>query len=268
MRHQSPPQFFLSMESDCPYIKGNRERKLFTTLTRNKPQRTQNDLSHIGFRRSQNIIYRPACANCSACISARVPADDYKLRTSQKRIKSKNKNITREVRQCHATDEQYEVFQRYVSMRHEDGGMSDMSIEEFQAMMEEPLVSARIVEYRLMENGRPGPLIAACLTDVVSDGISMVYSFFDPDFDHLSLGTYMILDHIDLCKKTHLDFVYLGYWIKDAPNMRYKANFAPLDLFVNGKWSRFAEPSEAKPNHIEAQSILLAAHRKLADHSE
>lgn len=268
MRHQTPPQFFLSMESDCPYIKGNRERKIFTTLTKNNPQRMQNDLSHIGFRRSQNIVYRPACANCSGCISARVPAHEYKLRSSQKRIISKNKHVAREVRQCNATDEQYEVFQRYVSMRHDEGGMSDMTIEEFQAMMEEPLVSARIVEYRLLENGRPTRLIAACLTDVISDGVSMVYSFFDPDFQHLSLGTYMILDHIELCAKAHLDYVYLGYWIKDAPNMRYKANFAPLDLFVNGKWTRFDDPNTAEPNHIEAQSILLSAHRKLADRDQ
>lgn len=264
MQHQSPPQFFLSMESDCPYIKGNRERKLFTTLTKDNPQHTQNVLSHIGFRRSQNIIYRPACANCSGCVSARVPANEYKMRSSQKRIISKNKHIVREVRQCSPTDEQYDIFQKYVSTRHENGGMSDMTLEEFQAMMEEPLVSARIIEYRQIENGRPGKLIGACLTDVINDGISMVYSFFDPEYDRLSFGTYMILDHIQLCIKAHLDFVYLGYWIKDAPNMKYKANFAPLDLYVDEKWKRYDKPNEAASQHVEAQSILLSAHRKLA----
>lgn len=265
MKHQPTPQFFLSMESDCPYIEGNRERKIFTSLTKDHPQKTQNTLSHLGFRRSQNIIYRPACSSCSACVSARIPVKAFTPSRQQKRVVAKNRHIVREVRQTLATDEQYELFLRYVQTRHRNGGMSDMSIEEFAAMIEQTLVSARVIEYRLFENNRPGQLIAACLTDIIEDGISMVYSFYDPDFAHLSLGTYMILDHIELCKNAHLDFVYLGYWVKNAPSMKYKANFAPFELFLNSQWTHFENPNLAEPELITAPKILHSVHKKMID---
>ena len=264
MHHQSQPQFFLSLETDCPYLPGKKERKLFTTLTGKTAQLMQNSLSQIGFRRSQNIVYKPTCADCGGCLSARIVAASHQLRSSQKKVLSKNKDIVREIRHCRGTEEQYELFSRYVSSRHVDGGMSDMTVEEYGAMVEEPLVSARMIEYRVLENGRPGPLIACCLTDVIEDGVSMVYSFFDPDQAWRSLGTFMILDHIDLAMAANLRNVYLGYWVKGSPSMDYKKKFAPLELYLDNQWQHFDDPMQSQSQPQDAQKVLLRAHRALS----
>jgi arginine-tRNA-protein transferase len=142
------------------------------------------------------------------------------------------------------SSEQYSVFRAYLDTRHRDGGMADMTVLDYAMMVEDSHVDTRIIEYRLRGpdtaiTGRgDGRLIAVALTDVLRDGISMVYSFFDPDFSNRSLGTLMILDHIDRAKKMGLDYVYLGYWVPNSRKMDYKGRFLPQERLTPNGWSR------------------------------
>ncbi len=268
MHHNSHQfQFFMSTDGDCPYLSDQRERKLFTTLSDENAKFVQNALSHQGYRRSQNILYRPVCQNCAACLSARIKVSEFQPSRNQKRILNKNKDVVREVRMANATEEQFELFQRYVGSRHQDGGMSDMTIYDFAAMIDQTNVPTRVVEYRLMGEYGPDKLIAANLCDVLDDGLSMVYSFFDPECTARSLGSYMILDHIDLSRRSHLDYVYLGYWVKNSPNMGYKARYKPLEVYFNDQWRDFDEIKEAEPDLPNSQKVLLQTYRAMRNNN-
>ena len=219
------------------------ERKLFTALQGEYAERLNDTLSKQGFRRSQNVLYRPSCAECSACLSARIRVDDFEMSRSQKRTAKRNDRLSREATSPWATEEQYSLFRRYLDSRHADGGMADMDIFEFAAMIEETPVRSRVIEYAATEDDGTRSLAAVCLTDVLDDGLSMVYSFFDPDLAASSLGTYVILDHVDIAREAGLPYVYLGYWVPGSPKMGYKANFAALEVYYKGEWQELNDPS-------------------------
>ena len=237
MRHTPPnhPQFYVTAPQDCPYLENNVERKLFTALYGSNSKRLNNSLSKQGFRRSQNVLYRPSCSNCNACMSARIPSEELKLSKSQKRILSKNEDIVRVINPPLATDPQYELFKNYINKRHANGGMSDMDAEDFASMIEETNVESKLIEYYAKKNGEL-ELISFSLVDILDDGISMVYSVFNPDFKDRSLGTYMILDHNTLTLDMDLQYVYLGYWVQGSSKMDYKKRFSSLEVFTNDKW--------------------------------
>ena len=236
MRHTLPiaPQFYVTAPQTCPYLPNRRERKLFTALQGDHATELNDSLSKQGFRRSQNVLYRPACADCTACLSARIRVADFVPSKSQKRTKKRNLEMTRNARAPWATEEQFTLFRRYLDARHADGGMADMDVFEFAAMIEETPVRSRVVQYR--DAGKDAGLAAVCLTDILDDGLSLVYSFFDPDLDHRSLGTHVILDHIDLAREAGLPYVYLGYWVPGSPKMDYKARFKGVEIFRDGGW--------------------------------
>ncbi len=225
------------------------ERKLFTALQGDTAQALNDVLSHQGFRRSQNVVYRPSCADCAGCLSARIRVADFKPTKSQKRVLRKNKHLVREGSAPWATEDQYELFQNYLNARHQDGGMADMDVFEFAAMVEETPVRSRVVEYRSLEGSDDdGPTLkAVCLTDVLSDGLSMVYSFFDPAEAKSSLGTHVILDHIEIARAAGLSYVYLGYWVPGSSKMGYKAKFSPLEIYRGGKWQDLQDPGAFTP---------------------
>ena len=237
MRHTLPknPQFYVTAPQACPYLEKQVERKLFTALYGSNSRRLNNSLSKQGFRRSQNVLYRPSCSNCNACMSARISSEEFKQSKSQKRIRTRNKDVIRVVNPPIATDPQYDLFKRYIYRRHPDGGMSDMDADDFTAMIEETNVESKIVEYYANRSGTP-ELVSFSLVDILDDGISMVYSVFDPDMKERSLGTYMIMDHNDLALEMKLKFVYLGYWVKGSSKMDYKKRFSPLQVFTDDKW--------------------------------
>jgi arginine-tRNA-protein transferase len=247
------PQFFVTAPQPCPYLPGRSERKLFTTL-RNPDASAVNDyLSLRGFRRSQGVVYRPSCAGCSACLSTRIPVASFRPGRSHRRILSRNADLTRHAAGPQATEDQYDLFRRYLDHRHADGGMAEMDAFEFAAMIEETPVRTRVVEYRRppdREAGETGPdvLAAACLTDVLSDGLSMVYSFFEPDAPRRSLGAWMILDHIEIARQAGLPYVYLGYWVPGSPKMDYKARFRPFEIYQGESWVRVDDPAEVRPD--------------------
>lgn len=217
------------------------ERKLFTALQGEGADQLNNSLSQQGFRRSQNVLYRPSCTDCAACLSARIDVAAFRTSKSQKRTAKRNAYLQRRANSPWATDDQYELFRRYLDTRHADGGMADMDVFEFAAMIEETPIRSRVVEYADPESGE---LIAVSLTDVLDDGLSMVYSFYDPEQPQCSLGTYMILDHIDIAREAGLPYVYLGYWVPGSPKMGYKARFSGLEAYIQGDWKRIRNPSE------------------------
>lgn len=257
MRHSMPisPQFYVTAPQPCPYIEGKMERKLFAALHGDAAHSLNDALSHQGFRRSQNVVYRPSCANCSLCLSARIRVEEFKPTRSQRRVLRKNKGLLREGSAPWATEDQYELFRAYLNSRHHDGGMAEMDVFEFAAMVEETPVRSRVVEYRTLGTDQdPQPTLSAvCLTDVLSDGLSMVYSFFDPAAASRSLGTYVILDHIEMAIAAGLPYVYLGYWVPGSPKMDYKANFKPLEIYRNGEW---VDLVDTEAFAAEAETIL------------
>lgn len=240
MRHSLPQshQFYVTAPQPCPYLPGKVERKLFTALQGDGACHLNDVLSHQGFRRSQNVLYRPSCAGCSACLSARIVVGGFEPTRGQRRVLRRNGALDRVTRSPWATEAQYGLFRRYLDARHATGGMADMDMGEFAAMIEESPVRSRVIEYY-----RPAPvpagrqLAAVCLTDFLSDGVSMVYSFFDPDLQAASLGSYIILDHIALAAEAGLPYVYLGYWVPGSAKMDYKARFQPLEIFADGRWT-------------------------------
>ena len=243
MRHElnRVPQFYVTAPQKCPYIKGKIERKLFTALYGRDTVNLNDELSLQGFRRSQKVLYRPLCSNCSACLSIRVKVNEFYHSRSQKRVINKNKTIQRIKKKSEATDEQYEIFKKYLHHRHLNGGMSDMDALEFSSMIEETNVDSQIYEYWELKKDDKKQLVAVCLTDTNKDGLSMVYSFYDPKYNSQSLGKFMILDHINLTKRKNLDYLYLGYWIRGNSKMGYKSNYFPAEVFYKNQWKEITE---------------------------
>lgn len=239
------PQFYITPSAACPYIEGQVERKIFTHLIGDKARDLNHALTNGGFRRSQNIAYRQACEKCQACISTRVVVDEFQVSKSQKRAWRTYRHLTRRVVEAVPSQDQYSLFRSYIDARHADGGMADMSILDYAAMVEESFVDTRIVEYRLpgdAENSREispvGELAGVAITDWLNDGLSMIYSFYDPKLSKSGLGTFIILDHIERARKAGLPYVYLGYWVKGSPKMDYKIKFQPQEHLLAGGWQR------------------------------
>ncbi len=248
MRHTLPiaPQFYVTAPQPCPYLDGRQERKLFTALPGENAVRLNDALSKQGFRRSQNVLYRPSCAECTACLSARIRVEDFTPSRSQRRAIRKNSYLRRDATSPWATEDQYGLFRRYLDSRHSDGGMADMDIFEFAAMIEETPVKSRVVEYTDKSDTPDGKraLVAVCLTDVLDDGVSMVYSFYEPNRAVDSIGTYIILDHVEIARQSRLPYVYLGYWVPGSRKMGYKANFSGLEVYKSGSWQAIGDPAD------------------------
>jgi arginine-tRNA-protein transferase len=260
MRHSLPlaTQFYVTASQPCPYLDGKVERKLFAGLQGDHANALNNALSKQGFRRSQNVLYRPSCADCNACMSARIRVADFTPSKSQKRILRRNAHLERNASSPWATEHQYELFKLYLNARHADGGMADMDMFEFSSMVEETPVRSRVVEYTSSHSlYERTELTAVCLTDLLDDGLSLVYSFFDPDLHRNSLGTYMILDHITIALEAGLPYIYLGYWVPGSPKMGYKAGFNALEVYYKGEWMPLDNPSEFKLDEDQAGSASI-----------
>ena len=200
-------------------------------------------LTQIGFRRSQNIAYRPACERCDACVSARIPASDYVFSRSERRVVDRNSDLSRHLVEAEATIEQFELLRRYLLARHAEGGMADMTWPDFVAMVEDTAARTHLIEYRLASSDRgPGDLVGCVLIDVLADGLSMVYSYYDSDMPKRSLGSFIILDHIVQAKAADLPYVYLGYWVSGSPKMAYKTRFRPIEVLRPGGWVPMVTP--------------------------
>ena len=271
------PRFYVTAESPCPYLPGRMERKVFTELRGPDAANMNEALGRIGFRRSQNVAYRPNCIGCSACVSVRIVADDLHLSRTQRRLLKRNADL--EVTACDAvaTEEQYQLLRQYLEARHPDGGMVSMDNYDFAEMVETSPIDTVVVEYRQRHaDGSLGRLIGACLTDKQSDGLSMVYSFYDTSPDaRPGLGTYIILDHTLRAARAGLSHVYLGYWVRGSRHMDYKRHFQPLEMLTAAGWQRMPDeiarveparstesaPMESGPAKTAAGAPVLPAER-------
>jgi len=170
----------------------------------------------------------------------RIPVADFEPSRSRRRILARNADLSRGLVEAEATMEQFDLLQRYLNARHPGGGMSDMGWSDYVSMVEDTAVRTHLIEYRLpSEDDGPGRLVGVCLTDLLHDGLSMVYSFFDPDLERRSLGRFAILDHLQQAETVELPYVYLGYWVQGSPKMHYKAEFRPLEALRPWGWERF-----------------------------
>ena len=232
---QSLTYFFLSRASACPYLEGREEQMVFTDLSSagNAPE-LHNQLSRAGFRRSQGIAYKPNCQDCNACQAVRVPVERFTSSRSLNRIARRNATITATVLPPKGRGEHYALFHRYVASRHGDGGMAGMSFDDYLAMVQDTPVPSELIEFRTED----GELYGVCLTDLLDDGLSLVYSIFDPDMADNSPGKYIILWHIEEAKRRGLPHVYLGYWIEESRKMAYKARFRPLEAHGPDGWTQ------------------------------
>jgi arginine-tRNA-protein transferase len=245
------PQFYLTAPSPCPYLPGRQERKVFTHLVGNRAGELNDLLTHGGFRRSQSIAYRPACDQCHACVSVRVIANEFRPSRNFRKVMARNADLVGQSRSAVPTSEQYSIFRAYLDQRHRLGGMADMTVLDYAMMIEDSHVETRLIEYRrrpagdLVTSGQ-GELIAVALTDILGDGLSMVYSFFEPSEESRSLGTFMILDHIARARRMGLPYVYLGYWIDGSRKMSYKSRFLPQQRLAPTGWLRVDSDSSAQ----------------------
>jgi arginine-tRNA-protein transferase len=238
------PQFYLTSPTPCPYLPGREERKVFTHLVGGRARDLNDVLSQGGFRRSQSIAYRPACETCRACVSVRIVVDDFRPSRGFRKVLSRNSDLIGEALPPQPRSEHYSLFRSYLDVRHPEGGMATMSALDFAMMIEDTHVETSLVEYRRRGpdsgfTGRgQGDLYALALTDRLSDGLSMVYSVYDPDLEIRSLGTFMVLDHVERARKLGLPYVYLGYWVDGSPKMAYKARFLPQERLMPQGWER------------------------------
>lgn len=232
------PQFYMTAPTACPYLPARMERKVFTHVVGRRAPELNDMLTHGGFRRSQTIAYRPACESCKACVSVRVLTGEFEPSRGMRRVLRDNDDLVASMTGAKATPEQYSLFRDYLDARHADGGMADMSALDYAMMVEDSHIDTRLVEYRFRAGPRAGILVGVALTDVLSDGLSMVYSFYDPSEEARSFGTFMILDHIARARSLGLPYVYLGYWVDGSPKMTYKARFGPQEHLTSLGWRR------------------------------
>lgn len=233
------PRFFVTAPGPCPYLADRQERKVFTELRGPNAGKLNEALGRIGFRRSQNVAYRPSCSGCSACISVRVLTKQFKPSPTHRRLMRRNADLTINACKPWSTEEQYSLLRRYLSARHPDGGMNTMDSFDFADMIEQSPVKTWVIEYREPSSDpeQPGRLVGACLTDQQSDGLSMIYSFYDAAHETRSgLGTFIILDHIMRAAEVNLPYIYLGYWISGCDRMNYKTRFKPVEQLTIGGW--------------------------------
>jgi len=239
--HRPLQQFFRSGPMPCPYLPGRVERKLFTRLTGPFAAEVNSTLSRAGFRRSHDIVYRPVCPTCSACVPVRIAVDEFEPTRSQKRVLRANGDLRAGHAPALATAEQYRLFATYQASRHGDSDMARMAMADFAAMIDEGRADTSLVEAR----DASGRLVACMLTDRLGDGWSAVYSFYDAALEKRSLGTFMILGLIARARAEGMPYVYLGYWIAQSRKMAYKARFRPLEALGRDGWYRV--PDDAFP---------------------
>jgi len=247
------PQFFYTTAPlPCPYLAGRTERKIVTELTGAEAEPLHDRLSRAGFRRSHNIAYSPVCPGCQACIPIRIVVGAFEPDRTQRRIGRANADLTGHEMPARATAEQFALFQKYQQQRHGDGDMAAMGFYDYRAMVEDTPITTAMVEFRDPND----KLLGACLTDWLSDGLSAVYSYFDPATDKRSLGTYAILWLVRRARLLGLPYVYLGYWVPQSRKMAYKARFKPSEVLSGGVWRVLVErPEPEREAVVEPVSV-------------
>ncbi len=237
--------FFATAPIPCPYLPGRMERRLVAELVGKDASAFHDTLSRAGFRRSHHFAYIPVCRECSACATVRIVVPDFTASRTQRRIWNRNADLAGIECPPRATAEQFRLFNTYQAGRHGGGEMARMDFFDYQALVEDTPVDTSVIEFRTPS----GSLAAACITDRVSDGLSAVYSFYDPAEERRSLGTQVILWLVERARELRLRHVYLGFWVADCRKMSYKAKFQPLEAYTPDGWQplRPDDPATTRP---------------------
>ncbi len=228
--------FFASTPEPCSYLSSRDAVSAFANPHMDMDMATYNDLIQHGFRRSGGYIYRPYCPNCEECISVRIPVRQHRLSRSEQRVKRRNDDIQVYSVSGKFREEHFELYRRYINQRHTDGSMANPNKADYRRFLICDWTETLFYEFR--QNRR---LVAVAVSDIMSTGMSAVYTFFDPDFKSRSLGHFAILSQIAEAQARDLDYLYLGYWIKECNKMNYKYRYRPLEGFVNDQWVLFRD---------------------------
>jgi leucyl-tRNA---protein transferase len=225
-------RLFATHPHQCSYLEGEDATTVFVDPSQRMNGKLYRQLSELGFRRSGGHVYRPQCAQCQACVPARIPVALFKPNRQQKRCWKRNEDLTVQTLGAIDDDEHYGLYARYISERHSDGDMYPATRGQFRSFLTSEWGITRYLAMRL-----EGRLVGVAVCDQMDNALSAVYTYFDPELHLRSLGTYGILLQVHHAREQTLDYVYLGYWIKACPKMNYKSQFRPLELLINRRWT-------------------------------
>ena len=227
-------RFYATPSHECSYIEGQQAKTLFVDPQAEVDKNIYSQLSDLGFRRSGTHIYRPHCEKCNACVSVRIHALKFKASKTQRRIRNKNQDLTVTLHKPYLNMENYALYEKYINARHSDGDMYPPSPAQFMSFLVEGSQDSQFAEFRTPE----GTLVAVAIIDFLEQGLSALYTFYDPDLTERSLGTYAIMWEIEECQRREQAYLYLGYWVKNCRKMNYKTRFTPIDMLINEHWIR------------------------------
>ncbi|KXO73402.1 arginyl-tRNA-protein transferase [Acinetobacter venetianus] len=245
-------QYYITPPHDCSYLENKSARMVFLDPIHRIDVVTLSELSRVGFRRSGDFVYRPECHLCRQCLSCRVPVQEFHMNSSQKKAWRRNQDLRMSILPTSkATQEHYDLYERYINERHADGDMYPASLDQFEKFLVHSCTESFFIE--LWENEK---LIAVSTCDLMDDGLSAVYTFFDPDEQRRSLGVFAILKQIEYVKTLNLEYLYLGYWVPHSSKMNYKSQYTPLELLLDGQWRRLNRPLSEKEIHQLGNSLM------------
>ena len=240
MNDQVKLNFFASAPEPCSYLDNRKSVSAFANPHMDLDMVTYNQLIRHGFRRSGGYIYRPHCPHCQECISVRIPVARHSYSRNEYRVIRRNSRIRISIGPGGYRDEHFDLYRRYINSRHNDGSMANPNKADYHRFLICDWTDTLFFEYRLDRI-----LIAVGVSDLTDHGLSAVYTFFDPDYASMSPGHFAILNQIDETRQRNLDYLYLGYWIKDCPKMSYKRRYRPLEAYVNDQWVPL-DPADAR----------------------
>ena len=227
----SDKQFFLTPQHPCSYLDNRTARTLFLDPREVVNSTLYGVLTHAGFRRSGGHLYRPYCDGCNACVPVRVPVDQFRWSRRFRRVRRANTGVTATMREAVYSDRYYDLYASYINARHSDGDMHPPNVDQFRSFL---LSSWSKSAYLVLEED--GKLVAVAVTDRVPDGLSAIYTFFDPALGKRSIGILAVLAQIEHCMNSGIPYLYLGYWVRDSAKMHYKIDYRPIELLVRNHW--------------------------------